>query len=376
MNDHSRPPRILHVAQPTIAGVAVFVRNVARHQHRIGWDVTVACPADGWLSSELRAEGVAVITWEATRNPGPGLLGELRRLTTIIHTITPDLIYLHSAKAGLAGRLAVRRRIPTVFEPNAWSFHPSGPFQPLARIWERLASRWVDLFVMVSETEAAQGREVGVRGHYVTIPHGVDPEAFPFSDAAARTQARRDLGLADTPIAVCVGRLCEQKGQDLLFDAWPRVLDRVPDAHLVLVGDGPDGPTLRASAPPQVVFAGDRSDVHRWLTAADVAAVSSRWEAGISFATIEAWSTGRPVVTFDMSGMGTQIRDCGAAVPLGDTTRFAEELAVRLDDPARCEREGLAGRRRVERELSEQRSVEAVTAAAQRLLETRRSEAG
>lgn len=368
MTDLSRAPRILHVAQPTIAGVAVFVRNVARHQHLIGWQVTVACPSDGWLAEELRATGVPVIIWEATRNPGPGLLSEAKRLREIVRAVEPDAVYLHSAKAGLAGRLVVRRSIPTVFEPNAWSFHPSGAFQPVARIWERVASRWVDLFVMVSETEAAQGRSVGVRGHYVTIPHGVDPDAFPFSDDTARRQARDDLALPDVPIAVCVGRLCEQKGQDLLFEAWPRVLDRVPDAHLVLVGDGPDGPTLRDTAPAQVLFAGDRSDVHRWLTAADVAAVSSRWEAGISFATIEAWSTGRPVVTFDMSGMGAQIRDCGAAVPLGDTVGFADELALRLADPQRCAAEGRAGRRRVETELSEQRSVESVTAAVQRLL--------
>ncbi|MEJ5254777.1 MAG: glycosyltransferase [Acidimicrobiales bacterium] len=368
MTDPSRAPRILHVAQPTIAGVAVFVRNVARHQHRIGWQVTVACPSDGWLAEELRALGVPVVIWEATRNPGPGLVAEAVALRAIVRAVEPDVVYLHSAKAGLVGRLVVRRRIPVVFEPNAWSFHPSGPFQPLARVWERLASRWVDLFVMVSETEAAQGRAVGVRGHYVTIPHGVDPDAFPFSDDAAREQARRELGLPDAPTAVCVGRLCEQKGQDLLFDAWTRVLGRVPDAQLVLVGDGPDGPSLRRRAPAHVHFAGDRSDVHRWLTAADVAAVSSRWEAGISFATIEAWSTGRPVVTFDMSGMGDQIRDAGAAVPLGDTDRFAYELALRLADPQRCAAEGRAGRRRVETELSEQRSVESVTAAVQRLL--------
>jgi glycosyltransferase involved in cell wall biosynthesis len=311
----------------------------------------------------LRDQAVEVHSWSARRSPGPGTLAESVALARIISAWAPDVVMLHSAKAGLAGRLALRGRLPTVFEPNAWSFHPSGRSQPLARRWERYASRWVDLFILVSEAEAEQGREVGVRGHYATIPHGVDPATFPFSDETRQKQARVDLDLPDAPIVVCVGRLCEQKGQDLLFEAWRQVLAEVTDARLVLVGDGPDGDHLRQIAPPQVQFAGDRSDVHAWLTASDVVAVSSRWEAGISFATIEAWSTGRAVVTFDMMGMDEHVRDCGAAVPMGDTTAFARELVRRLIDPALRAAEGAAGRRRVETELSEQRSVESVTAA-------------
>jgi hypothetical protein len=44
----------------------------------------------------------------------------------VVEEVRPDLVHAHSAKAGLAGRLAVRGRIPTVFQPHAWSFEAVG----------------------------------------------------------------------------------------------------------------------------------------------------------------------------------------------------------------------------------------------------------
>jgi glycosyltransferase involved in cell wall biosynthesis len=353
--------RVLHVSQPTAAGVAVAVHNLIRYQQGEGLDVHLACPGDGWLGDRAVASGAEVHEWPSARNPGPSLLAEMRRLRRVIDKVVPDVVHLHSSKAGLVGRLVLRSSHPTIFEPHAWSFHPSGLTQPLARRWERVADRWTHLFIIVSEAEAALGRAVGVRGRFEIVPHGVDPDQFTFAGARDRQAAREQLALADVPTAVCVGRLCEQKGQDLLFRAWPLVLEAIPTAQLVLVGDGREADRLLANAPPGVRFVGTRSDIRSWFAAADVAVSPSRWEAGISIANLEAWSVGRPVVSFDMMGMGTEIGAAGAAVPMGDVRSFAVEVARRLVDPELCEKEGLNGRQRIEEELSEERSVATVT---------------
>jgi glycosyltransferase involved in cell wall biosynthesis len=361
MTRHGTSPRILHVSQPTAAGVAVTVHNLVRHQRACSLDVHLACPDDGWLGSRSLDAGVPVHSWPSSRSPGPSLLGEVRSLRRIIDALDPDVVHLHSSKAGLAGRLVLRGNHLTVFEPNAWSFHPTGPTQPLARRWECSAGRWTDLYIIISQAEADLGRAAGIRGEFVVVPHGVDPSVYTVADDADRTRARVALALADVPTAVCVGRLCEQKGQDLLFQAWPLVLEQVPEAQLVLVGDGPDGAGLLADAPQRVHFAGNRSDIRSWLAAADLAVSPSRWEAGISIANLEAWSVGRPVVSFDMMGMDTEIGGAGAAVPMGDVNAFAAETARRLADPELCTKEGRIGRQRIEDELSEERSVATVT---------------
>ncbi|MCF2435668.1 glycosyltransferase [Streptomyces thinghirensis] len=80
--------------------------------------------------------------WPATRSPGPALVSEVRRLARVIEDVRPDLVHAHSAKAGLAARLAVRGRVPTVFQPHAWSFEAvGGAGAALALGWERWGVR-------------------------------------------------------------------------------------------------------------------------------------------------------------------------------------------------------------------------------------------
>ena len=148
---------------------------------------------------------------------------------------------------------------------------------------------------------------------------------------------------------VCVGRLCRQKGQDVLLDAWPRVVARVAEAQLVLVGDGPDEKHLRRLADGDVRLVGRRSDVADWLAAADVFALPSRWE-GMSIGMVEAMARGRSVVATDVPGAAEALDgEAGAIVPREDPAALADALAVRLLDPARADAEGRSARERVER---------------------------
>lgn len=79
-----------------------------------------------------------------------------------------------------------------------------------------------------------------------------------------------------------------QKGQDVLLEAWDAVLRRVPEARLVLVGDGPDSARLRAGAPRDVLFAGATDDAVPWYQAADLVVLPSRWE-GMALAPWRPW---------------------------------------------------------------------------------------
>ncbi|WP_342748799.1 glycosyltransferase family 4 protein [Streptomyces phaeoluteigriseus] len=102
-------------------------------------------------------------------------------------------------------------------------------------------------------------------------------------------------------LVVCVGRLCRQKGQDVLLAAWDAVAARVPGARLALVGDGPDHDALRSRAPESVLLAGAVADAVPWYQAADLVVLPSRWE-GMALAPLEALACGRPVVVTDVDG--------------------------------------------------------------------------
>ncbi|MGW5851006.1 glycosyltransferase [Streptomyces sp. NPDC055254] len=366
------PLTVLHLVQPVEGGVARVVVDLVRAQSASGLRPVVGCPRDGMLADAAREAGADVLTWRAGRAPGPGLPAEVLGARRIVARVRPDLLHAHSAKAGLAGRLAVRRAVPTVFQPHAWSFDAvAGATGALALRWERYGARWADRVLCVSEAERRAGESEGIAAHWSVIRNGVDLGHFrpgagdPAEDRAA---ARAELPLpaafrGDGPLAVCVGRLCPQKGQDILLRAWPEVLGAVPGARLALVGDGPDTERLRRTAPPGVHFAGAASDIRPWLRAADLVVLPSRWE-GMALAPLEAMATGRPVLVSDVSGARESLppgqkRLC--LVPPEDPAALAKALGRLLAEPRLLTELGEQARQHARTECDVRRTTDAVT---------------
>ncbi|MGH3546719.1 MAG: glycosyltransferase [Pseudonocardiaceae bacterium] len=325
---------MLHAAQPTDAGVARYVAAATVDQLTRGWRVVVACPSDGRLAAELTAHGVPRLHWPATRSPGVDTVGETQRLRRLISQVDPDVVHLHSAKAGLAGRLAVRGARPTLFQPHGWSWLAArGATARGALAWERLAARWTDVSVCVGEGEAAHARHRRVGTRHVVVRNGVDLANFAPAGEQARVAARDRLGIGrDVPLAVCLGRITRQKGQDVLVTAWPQVREHCLTAQLCIVGDGDLLPTLRGDTQPGLRFVPPVTDPRPWYAAADVMVLPSRWE-GLSLTLLEALASGRSVVVSDIPGLAEAVSPgVGARVPVGDARTMAQALAHRLVD--------------------------------------------
>ncbi|NNG35168.1 glycosyltransferase [Nakamurella aerolata] len=339
--------RILHVSQPVEAGVPQVVVDLVADEVSEGHQVHLACPADGTLGTRAAALGARVHRWEAVRDPGRSVLSEARALRRIAESVDPDVIVLHSAKAGLAGRLRrlTRRRVPVVYVPHAWSFEAgTGALAAAAGQWEILAGRRTDVIVCVSADERVRGEQLGIGARMQVITNGIDLQR---RQPADRSAARRELGLADAPTVVCVGRLAEQKGQDLLLQLWPQVRRQVPDAQLLVVGDGPDRESLQRMVSDGVTLVGASDAVDRYYAAADVVALPSRWES-TSLVAAEAMAAARPVVAFEVDGVSVLLGDTGRVIPAGDSAAFADALVQLLTDPTAAAAAGRAARHRAE----------------------------
>ncbi|GAA2613541.1 glycosyltransferase [Streptomyces axinellae] len=371
---------MLHFSQPVGGGVAQVVTDLARAQSADGIRAVVACPPGGELGEAAKAVGAEVLPWPAGRAPGPRLPAEVAGAARIIGRLGPDIVHTHSAKAGLAGRLAVRGLVPTVHQPHAWSFEAvSGPAHTLALRWERFATRWTARMVCVSEDERRRGQEAGVRARWEVVHNGIDLERFPATGtqatAAVRARARAGLPALDrlppgAPLAVCVGRLCVQKGQDLLLRVWPEVAARVPGARLALVGDGPERRALGRAAPDGVLFAGAVADPVPWYQAADLVVAPSRWE-GMALAPLEAMACGRTVVSTDISGARESLPPDphpATLVPPGDGESLAAALTALLADPRLCDALGRKAEESVRTTYDVRRTAAAVAAVYRGLL--------
>jgi glycosyltransferase involved in cell wall biosynthesis len=363
-------PVVLHITQPTDFGVARYVTDIARGQLEAGWRVIVACPTQGRLSSDLSAAGVPVVPWAAARAPGTTLRSEVKDLAAILASVDPDLVHLHSSKAGLAGRLAVRGRRVTVFQPHAWSVNavPS-VLHGTAAAWERLAARWTDVVLCSAQDECNVGHSLGVQGRYAVVLNGVDTDRFSPANTVDRDQARLRLGLGNGPLAVCVGRVCRQKGQELLLHAWRRILSLVPDATLALVGDG----AHMTSQVEGIVRARPVEDPSDWYAAANVVVCPSRWE-GMALVPLEAMARARSVVASDVGGAREALPSgAGALVASGDCAALAAAIVDRLADHPRADREGSVGRAHVVRHHPLPRTLAGVEAVYHAVLNTRRT---
>jgi glycosyltransferase involved in cell wall biosynthesis len=189
-----------------------------------------------------------------------------------------------------------------------------------------------------------------LRDEQVRVIHnGIDTAAL---DAVAPAA----LGLPPGALAIgFVGRFDERKGIVDLANAWPAVAAALPDAHLVMVGKGPEEErvrTLLADA-PRVRWLGYRADATAVMKALDVLAAPSHWE-GFGLVAAEALAVGTPVVAADASSIPEIVRDGaeGLLVPPRDPAALADAL-VRLgrDGPMRA-RMAAAGRERIRTHFS------------------------
>jgi glycosyltransferase involved in cell wall biosynthesis len=318
------------------------VRQLAEDQVARGWEVGVAAP---------RPLGGRWYEWNARRSPGPLTLTETLVLGRAIRTFHPDVVHLHSAKAGLCGRLWLRGSTPTVFQPHAWSFEAvEGLVARASLAWERTAARWTHACVCVSEAEREHGEASGIRARYRVIPNGVDTTVF---TPRNRDEARTKLGLDDAPLAICVARLSRQKGQDILVAAWPSVRARVPGARLALVGAG----DLDLPETEGVDLLGPRDEVADWYAAANVVVLPSRWE-GMSLTMLEAMASGRSVVATDVAGAHEALGH--HVVPVEHAVALAGAVVQRLLDPAHADAEGLENRAKAEQDYDVRRVGDAV----------------
>jgi glycosyltransferase involved in cell wall biosynthesis len=267
--------------------------------------------------------------------------GPIVRHLRIVRKLRPEIFHanLWTTVRGQYGVIAalVARGVRTVVVEQA----PLPTDSRLQRFLKRHASRRLSAHVAVGERSARAVEEaVGLpRGSVRTIYNGVpdDPvEPFP----------RR----ANGPVIGAVGRLSPEKGYDVAI----RALRDVPEATLVLVGDGSERARLERLARELVVserveLVGWSEEARRYLPGFDAFVLPSRQE-GFPLAVVEAMLAGVPVVAADVGSVGEAVLDgeTGYLVPADDPAALAERLRRLIADPQLAQKLGRSGRARAQ----------------------------
>jgi glycosyltransferase involved in cell wall biosynthesis len=276
----------------------------------------------------------------------PRVAGDLRaiaRLRRLLRAWRPDVAHAHGLRAGALTAIAVAFIRPTVYDAKpalVVTVHNAPPAGGTAaavyRVLELIVARNADSVLCVSADLEDRMRAAGAR----RVAHAVvpAPAAASAPDVSAETRAaiRAELGAGPgRPVVLGVGRLAPQKGFGLLLDAAARWRDLQPQPLLVIVGEGPLAPALRARAASlglTVTFTGQRADVPALLAAADVFVLPSVWE-GQALILQEALRAGVPAVATRVGGNPEVAgEDAALLVPPGDAGRLADAVRAVLGD--------------------------------------------
>jgi glycosyltransferase involved in cell wall biosynthesis len=332
-----------------------FVLPVMRGARDRGHEVVGFC-ADGPMLEIPRAEGFRIIPVPFARSLNPVAQARaFRALTEIFKAEKFDLVHGHMPISGLLARAAARAAgVPRVaYTGHGFLFNQPGPLwrKGLSLGLEWLGGRATDVFMTVSEEEAADARRLRIARNAVGIGNGRQPARF-LPDPAGRAAVRAELGATDGDcVVVIVSRIVRHKGHLELLKA----MEQVPNATLWVVGNrlesdhGMDLEPAFAEAArklgPRLKRLGYRDDVPRILAASDVFCLPSHFE-GLPMSVIEAMLTGLPVVATDIRGPREQVKHgvTGLLVPPLVVEPLAEAIATLAADPALRARMGAAGR--------------------------------
>lgn len=361
--------RLCHAITRLIrGGAAKVVMELVRRLPRDRYEQSVICgaSADEALVREATDAGAQMVVNEhlvreiqLRKDMGAALslMAQLRKLR-------PDLLHLHTYKAGVVGslvsRLAGLRAV--VFSPHGHIFAeqanipgvpPPGAKLKLLKRLTQFAQKFPVKIVALSNADRDQQIELklGRPDQYVVIANGLDLEEFGQRGLRSREAARAGLRVTG-PVIGTVGRLAREKGHEVLV----RALAKLPkEVQLVIVGEGEESPALERQAAEQALSERVRFtgylDSRLVLRAFDVYVQPSYYE-GFGLSLLEAMAAGLPVVACRVGGVADVVVDgeTGLLVPAGEPEALAAAVRRMLEDAKLAQRCGEAARQRV-REL-------------------------
>lgn len=314
-----------------------------------GWQPLLICPCGAAISAPAKAAGARVVELPMG---GDLDLPAIARIRRVLRQHRVDLVHCHSRRgADILGGLAAKSLgLPCVLSRRVDNPEPSW----LVPLKYRLFDRVIAISEGIREVLIACGVEPDKT---LTVRSAVDFERFQQQPDRASFLARFQLP-DDARVLGMAAQLIRRKGHHVLLDALPAVLERHPACHVLIMGQGPLEPDIRAAIQQKglgdrVVMTGFLEDLPALLPNLE-ALVHPALAEGLGVILLQAAASGLPIVASRVGGMPEAIRDgeTGWLIEPGDSAALTAAMLKLLEDPQAARAMGAAGRQYMAREFS------------------------
>lgn len=355
---------VSHSYPPVLGGSEIEAQRVCAALMRRGHRVTVLCSGGEPMPDVAEWVDPAGVPVRIFARRSSGRIKDYAFALGVAWTLFRErrnyrLVYFLMQGVHLAVGLPVARWLgkPIVMKISGSGIATMMSASWIGRLELRWLNKWARRVMILNPGIAAEAVAAGLDPQRLLwMPNPIDTEEFAPCCPDVRAELRERFHISDRAAAVIyVGRLAPEKELSSLIGAFAAVVKRLPEALLILIGDGPCRRELEAQAAQlglaeHVRFAGRQpvSDICHWLQAGDLFALVSSNE-GFPCSLSEAMAAGLPSVVTDIPG-NAQLIDPGVhglVVPVGDEARIAEAISGLLADAESRARMGAAARRRV-----------------------------
>ena len=317
-------------------GLEKLIPELVKRVDSNRFDCSVCClTKKGALSQELTELGARL--FYLNKKEGVDYLLPFR-LKRLLRKEKVDIVHTHDNSTVLYGTIAAKlARIPLVVNTEH-----GGVYFETGR--KRLMNRFLwglnDKVVCVSEQLREDLLKMGLSDTKSTvISNGINFNKF---DIELNIEAkRRELGFNKADFIICaVGRLSREKNQEMLINAAKSILEEIPQAKFLIVGDGPLKNSLQSAVHSQqlekyVEFLGNREDVPEILKISDCFVLTSNYES-FGLVILEAMNSGVPVIATNAGGVSSIVinNENGFLIPKEDVAALGEAvLRIKKDLP-------------------------------------------
>ncbi len=341
-------------------GAAAVVDNIIRGVSGSEFKHHVCClDAVGKLGTEYTKRGLLVVC--VGRSPGVDL-GVTRKICKVIKENNINIIHAHQYTAyfySLMSSFLMNKRPKLVYTEHGR--HYPEVFRWKRAVINQVLHHFTHSFVAVSEAvkESLVKYEKLPAKKIKIVLNGIDMGEF---SSKKRPGLSKELGLMDGDLVVAtMSRLIEAKNHQMLIKAFPSVLEKVPNAKLMIVGDGEyrtelESLALECKIGTRVVFTGLRDDIKDILAFVDVLSLMSFYE-GTSMTLLEGMAAGLPIVASNISGNKYLVDDnvSGFLIPLDEPGLLSECLVRLLMDKNIRSKMGREGKKNLSERFSREK---------------------